>query len=124
MLGGTKLMAFVSTRDLALAKPFYHEVLGLHLLSEDSLALTFDAYGVMLRVTKVSELTPQPFTVLGWDVPDIAQAVADLEARGAEFERYAGMNQDEHAIWTAPSGAKVAWFKDPDGNVLSVSQLS
>ncbi|HEV2493341.1 MAG TPA: VOC family protein [Terriglobia bacterium] len=124
MLGGTKLVAFISTRDLALAKPFYREVLGLRLLSEDSFALVFDAYGIMLRVTKVSELTPQRFTVLGWGVPDIAPAVADLEARGAQFERYAGMDQDEHAIWTAPSGAKVAWFKDPDGNVLSVSQLT
>ena len=124
MLGATKVMAFVSTRDLSRAKPFYQEALGLHLLSEDSFALVFDANGVKLRVTKVSELKPQPFTVLGWDVPDITQAVADLEAGGAEFERYAGMKQDEHGIWTSPSGAKVAWFKDPDGNVLSVSQLT
>ena len=76
----------------------------------------------MLRIARVKEFTPFPFTVLGWEVEAIEQAVADLGAKGVTFERFPGLRQDPLGIWTAPAGAKVAWFKDPDGNVLSVSQ--
>jgi predicted enzyme related to lactoylglutathione lyase len=98
-------------------------VLGLPVIEDDGLALAFDAHGTMLRVTGVRELTPPPYTVLGWSVPDIAAAVGDLEARGVVSARYAGFEQDEQGIWTAPTGARVAWFTDPDGNTLQLTQL-
>lgn len=82
----------------------------------------FKLADTILRVSKVQELTPQPFTVLGWEVPDIAETMGQLHRRGVEFERYAYFFQDEVGIWTAPGGAKVAWFKDPDGNLLSLTQ--
>jgi hypothetical protein len=101
-------------------------VLGLLLISEDEYALVFDAHGTMLRVAIVGEIVLAPYTVLGWQVGDIAAAVRGLAAKGVAFERYPwlekGMDQDGLGIWSAPSGAKVAWFKDPDGNLLSVSQ--
>jgi catechol 2,3-dioxygenase-like lactoylglutathione lyase family enzyme len=123
MLARAKLIAFAPTSSPARAKEFYRDTLGLPLVSEDGFALVFDANGTMLRVTTVSELAPHRFTVLGWEVPDIRATVRDLQQAGVQFERYAGMTQDELGIWTAPGGARVAWFKDPDGNVVSVSQF-
>ncbi|HXJ91549.1 MAG TPA: VOC family protein [Terriglobia bacterium] len=123
MLGSAKLMTFVPTRDAPSAKAFYAAVLGLRLVSEDPFALVFDANGIMLRVTNVPEFKPQAFTVLGWPVSNIESAVADLGPRGVNFEKYGFQGQDERGIWTAPGGAKIAWFKDPDGNVLSVTQF-
>ena len=123
MLGSAKVMTFIPTRDAQSAKAFYGGVLGLRLVSEDSFALVFDANGIMLRVTNVPEFKPQMFTVLGWEVSDIARAVADLGQSGVTFERYGFPGQDERGIWTAPGGAKIAWFKDPDGNVLGVTQF-
>ena len=122
MLASAKVVAFLATSDAARAKAFYGEVLGLRLLSEDGFAVVFDAQGTMLRVTIVQEVVPAPYTVLGWDVRDIAAMVSGLAEAGVVFERYAWLQQDELGIWSAPGGAKVAWFKDLDGNVLSVSQ--
>ena len=125
MLRDADIVAFVPTRDPARARAFYEGVLGLRFVSEDGFATVFDAHGVMVRVANVSgvpDYTPAPFTILGWLVPDVKTAVGDLTAKGVAFERYPGMAQDRLGIWNAPSGAKVAWFKDPDGNVLSVTE--
>jgi catechol 2,3-dioxygenase-like lactoylglutathione lyase family enzyme len=119
----SKLIAFAATKDMAAAKAFYAGVLGLPLASEDSFALVFDAFGTMLRVTAVQTPAVAPYTVLGWEVTDITTAVQELLQSGVVFEHFPGMGLDELGIWTAPGGgARVAWFKDPDGNVLSVSQ--
>jgi len=122
MLPAEKLVGFVAITDGARAKVFY-EKLGLTFVSEDPFAVVFDSNGNMIRLTKVNEFRPQPFTVLGWQVSDIVAAVKRLQGAGVSFERYGEfMQQDELGIWTAPGGTKVAWFKDPDGNTLSVSQ--
>jgi len=98
------------------------DVLGLTLLSEDPFATVFDANGTSLRVTPVQEIALAPYTVLGWDVSDIDAAVAEMAARGVRFEHFPGLPQSESGIWEAPGGTRVAWFKDPDGNLLSVAQ--
>jgi catechol 2,3-dioxygenase-like lactoylglutathione lyase family enzyme len=119
----SKLIAFAATQNMAAAKAFYAGVLGLPLMSEDSFALVFDAFGTMLRVVAVQTPAIAPYTVLGWEVADITAAVQELLKSGVIFESYPGMGLDELGIWTAPGGgARVAWFKDPDGNVLSVSR--
>jgi len=123
MFGRQKLMAFVGTSDGERARAFYEGTLGLAVTSDDGFALAVDANGTMLRIQKVGPFKPHPFTSLGWDVKDIDAVVASLEERGVVFERFAGMDQDERGIWSAPSGARVAWFKDPDGNTLSITQL-
>ena len=123
LLGSAQLVAFVATRDPARAKEFYRDTLGLRLISEDDFAIVFDANGVMLRVSTVREIAPAQYTVLGWEVSDIVAKVKELGKAGVKFERYSFPGQDEMGIWTAPGGvARVAWFKDPDGNVLSLSQ--
>jgi catechol 2,3-dioxygenase-like lactoylglutathione lyase family enzyme len=96
----------------------------LDLVSEDGFALAFRVGGIMLRVTLVNEVRPHPFTVLGWEVQDATTTVRTLAKAGVKFERYSHVPQDEDGIWTAPGGAKIAWFKDPDGNTLSIAQLS
>ena len=118
------IIAFIATRDADRAKAFYRDTLGLSLVSDETpFALVFDAHGTMLRVTPVKELIPAGYTVLGWQVPDIYAAAKALKKAGVQFERYEGLQQDELGVWTAPGGAaKVAWFKDPDGNTLSISQ--
>ena len=124
MLGSHKIMAFAPTLDANKARPFYEGVLGLHVLSQDNFALALDANGIMLRVTNVPPgFKPQQFTILGWQVPDIAKAVSELAAKGVTFERYGFAGQDAQGIWTAPGGAKIAWFKDPDGNILGLTQF-
>lgn len=125
ILGGTAIAAFVPITDPVKAREFYEGVLGLRLASDElPFALVFDAQGVMLRATAVHELKPQPFTILGWNVAEIEGTVDRLSAAGVEFQRYKGVNDgDPRGIWNAPSGARVAWFKDPDGNVLSVTQF-
>jgi len=122
MLATSPIVAFVATSDPARAKAFYRDVLGLLLISEDEYALVFDAHGTMLRVAIAGEIVLAPYTVLGWQVEDIDATVCGLAAKDVKFERYPWMEQDNLGIWSAPSGAKVAWFKDPDGNLLSVSQ--
>jgi len=115
-------MPFVGTLNVEAARAFYGGKLGLSLIEDSPYALVFDANGTTLRVTMVRELKAAGFTVLGWEVPDIAEAVTVLEAAGIELKRYPGVDQDERGVWTAPGGAKVAWFEDPEGNILSVSQ--
>jgi len=121
-LGSRKLVAFVGTLNAARAKEFYGGVLGLRLTSEDGFALVFDANGTTLRVSVVRELVPAGYTVLGWLVPNIEQAVRELTQRSVVFQRFDGFGQDDLGIWSAPGGARVAWFRDPDGNTLSVTQ--
>ena len=105
------------------AKAFYGDTLGLTLVSEEPpFALVFDAHGIMLRLVMAKEIMPVQGTVLGWQVEVIHPIVQDLADAGVRFERFPGMGQDEAGVWTAPSGAKVAWFKDPDGNLLSLSE--
>ena len=123
MLGREKIMAFAAIRDGARAREFYEKVLGLSLISEDSFALVLDANGTMLRLQKVESFTPSPFTTLGWEVSNIRAAVSELQKRGVVFQKYPWMDQDELGIWPAPSGARVAWFKDPDGNTLSLTEF-
>jgi catechol 2,3-dioxygenase-like lactoylglutathione lyase family enzyme len=124
MLGPYGLVAFVLTNDAPRAKKFYAETLGLRFVSQDDYAVVFDANGVMLRVSLVAGHTPSEHPVLGWNVPDIAAAAAGLIKAGVKFEKYSFVEQDELGIWSSPDGnVKVAWFKDPDGNVLSISQL-
>jgi catechol 2,3-dioxygenase-like lactoylglutathione lyase family enzyme len=122
-LGKFDPVAFVTVVDVERAKAFYRDTLGLRLVSEEPpFALVFDAHGIMLRLSIAKELTPMQGTVLGWKVPEIVATVKELAAAGVAFQRYEFLPQDEHGIWTTPTGAKVAWFKDPDGNVLSLSE--
>jgi len=122
-----KIMTFIATRDADRARAFYRDTLGvklgLKLVEESPFAIVFDSGGIMLRVTNVPELNPAPYTVLGWEVPDVGSAVKELVAAGVAFSRYPGMTQDEDGVWTSPSGARIAWFKDPDGNTLSLTQF-
>jgi catechol 2,3-dioxygenase-like lactoylglutathione lyase family enzyme len=123
ILGSQKIMAFVATTAPAKAKAFYRDTLGLDLISEDGFALAFDAHGIMLRVTTVKKVAVAPYTVLGWQVKDIATTAKALQKAGVKFERYEGLPQDDLGVWTAPGGARVAWFKDPDGNTLSITEF-
>jgi catechol 2,3-dioxygenase-like lactoylglutathione lyase family enzyme len=125
VLGSQQVMAFIATTDLNRAKGFYRDILGLQLVREElPFALVFDAHGTTLRVTVVKEMAPARYTVLGWIVSDIAATARQLENAGGRLERFEGMkDQNEQGIWTSPSGARVAWFKDPDGNTLSITQF-
>jgi catechol 2,3-dioxygenase-like lactoylglutathione lyase family enzyme len=123
MLSDQNLKAFVPTKKPNEAKLFYRDILGLKLLSEDNYALEFDANGTLLRVTIVPSLTPHPFTILGWNVDDIVSLIRELNSKNVVFERYNFLDQDNLGIWTSPNGSKVAWFKDPDGNILSLTEL-
>jgi len=117
-----KAVTFIVTRDRAAARAFYGGTLGFGLTSEDDFAVVFDLNGTALRISTVENHVAQGHTVLGWEVPDIAAAVRGLREQGIAFNIYQGFGQDELGIWSAPGGSKVAWFKDPDGNVLSLSQ--
>jgi predicted enzyme related to lactoylglutathione lyase len=118
------LIAFVPATDLDRARTFYEGTLGLPVANTSPFACVFRAGGTMLRVTKVDTLTPQPFTVLGWSVTDIETEIGKLTQAGVRFERFDGMGQDDLGVWTTPDGGKVAWFKDPDGNTLSLTQFA
>ena len=123
ILGSSKIVAFAGVRDADRARTFYRDTIGLRLVSEDSFALVFDANGTMLRVSLVREVVAAPYTTLGWEVDDIVAKAKALMSAGVALERYQSfMKQDELGIWTAPGGTRVAWFKDPDGNLLSISQ--
>jgi predicted enzyme related to lactoylglutathione lyase len=124
MLADKKLKAFIPTVKPEQAKEFYRNVLGLVLLSQDNYALEFSANGTLLRISTVQELIPHPFTVLGWDVDDLPVQIESLTLKGVHFEIYEFLEQDKLGIWTSPSGARVAWFKDPDGNLLSLSEYT
>jgi len=124
LLSTTPIMAFSATTDAARAKAFYQDQLGLRLIGDEPFALVFDAGGTMLRVQKVKEVRGAQYTALGWQVPDIRAKVEELEKAGVKFEHYGFPGQDEKGIWTPPgSTTKVAWFKDPDGNTLSLTQF-
>jgi predicted enzyme related to lactoylglutathione lyase len=122
MLASQDLVAFVAVTDLVSARAFYEGVFGLKLTDDTPIAIVFDAHGTTLRVTLVDELDPPGYTVLGWRVNDIAASIRELVARGVPFNRYDGMDQDDLGVWTAPGGDQIAWFHDPDGNNLSLTQ--
>src|SRR3954469_17476424 len=121
MLSTSDVIAFAPTTDLARARSFYEVALGLSVVDANAHAVVFDANGTMLRITAVAEVAHPGYTVLGWQVADIRHSVDQLESRGVVFARYDGMEQDAHGVWTTPSGDRVAWFNDPDGNVLSLT---
>jgi catechol 2,3-dioxygenase-like lactoylglutathione lyase family enzyme len=126
MVANADLIAFIPTRNFKQSRNFYEQTLGLKFISEDPFALVFDANGVMLRIANVSnvqDFRPQPFTVLGWRVSSVENTVRELGNKGVRFERFPGMQQNDLGIWRSPSGAQIAWFKDPDGNMLSVTEI-
>ena len=123
MLARCDIIAFIATAHPERARVFYSEVLGLPLLEDTPFALVFDANGTMLRIQKVETLTQVGYTTLGWHVGDIREAVGVLGSRGILFERYPDLPQDEQGIWTTPEGNNIAWFTDPDGNILSLSEI-
>ena len=124
MLADAAFIGFIPVRDLATARAFYAGTLGLRVVDETPFALVLDAGGTMLRVTPAPGLTPRPFTVAGWQVPDIEATVRALTGRGVTFTRYDGMAQDDLGIWTTPGGDRVSWFTDPDGNTLSLTAFA
>jgi catechol 2,3-dioxygenase-like lactoylglutathione lyase family enzyme len=122
MLASSKVIGFVPTKDSTKARSFYEDKLGFQFVSDDMFALVMRAGETMIRIAKAKDFTPAPFTVLGWEVFNIEEMAAWLQKRGVAFEKYPWVLDKELGIWAAPSGDKVAWFKDPDGNVLSISQ--
>jgi catechol 2,3-dioxygenase-like lactoylglutathione lyase family enzyme len=122
MLTNNSVVAFIPTRDAARARAFYEEKLGLRFVSDDSFAVVMDCNGIMLRIARVGNFTPHPFTILGWEVEDMDKTAEVMAGNGVKFEIFPGLQQDDAGVWTAPGGARVAWFKDPDGNILSISQ--
>ena len=124
MLETSEVIAFASAADLDQARAFYEQVLGLRVIEQNDFACVFDANGTMLRVTAVAEVARPGYTVLGWRVTDIAATVRGLTERGVVFLRYDGMDQDEAGVWTTPGGDEIAWFADPGGNVLSLTQFA
>jgi catechol 2,3-dioxygenase-like lactoylglutathione lyase family enzyme len=122
MLGTARIIAFLPTTDYDRSRSFYEGILGLRFVNNDGFAMVLDANGIMVRVAKVPNFQPFPWTILGWEVSAIEEIVPALAQRGVQFERFTFFEQDPLGIWTAPTGDKVAWFKDPDGNTLSVSQ--
>ncbi len=124
MLDTRRLMAFVPVGDLGAARSFYVDILGLGVTEETPYAVVLDAAGTMLRLTQVDDLRPQPFTIAGWQVPDMESAIEVLGDRGVVFIRYDGLDQDANGIWSTPGGDQVAWFTDPDGNTLSLTRFA
>jgi len=121
MLSRHDVISLIPIRDGDSARHFYEETLGLRFVDDDGFAIVFEVHGRFLRLTRVPELTPQPFSIIGWQVPDIAETVRGLMERGVTFTRYPQLEQDELGVWATPDGsARVAWFPDPEGNVLSV----
>ena len=122
MLNDPKITAFLPTINPQLSKQFYKDTLGLQLVSEDQFALEFVGNGMTLRITIVNEFNPHPFTVLGFQIHDIKAQVKSLSDKGVQFVKYDHFDQDEWGIWTAPTEAKIAWFKDPDNNLISLTE--
>lgn len=122
MLDAAPLVAFIPSLDLERSQAFYVGILGLTATDADDWAIVADSAGTPVRITKVETLAPHPFTALGWLVPDLGVEVVNLSARGVAFERFDGMDQDDLGIWQTPGGDRVAWFKDPDGNLLSLTE--
>ncbi|WP_433204832.1 VOC family protein [Dactylosporangium sp. CS-047395] len=124
MLADAAAIAFVPSTDLDRSRAFYGSVLGLPLVEQTPFACVFRAGPTMLRVTKVEQLSAQPFTVLGWSVPDLRATLAGLVAAGVTVTRYEGMPQDDQGVWATPGGDLICWFPDPDGNNLSLTQFA
>jgi catechol 2,3-dioxygenase-like lactoylglutathione lyase family enzyme len=124
MLQTSDVIAFVSATDLDRGRDFYENTLGLRLIEQGRYACVFDVNGTMLRLTAAARVATPGYTVLGWRVTDIESAVHALAGQGVTFSRYDSMDQDEQGIWTTPGGDKIAWFQDPDGNVLSLTQFA
>ena len=124
MMPDAQFMAFIPVRDLAVARSFYQSTLGLAVLEESPYAIVVDARGTMLRLTRVNDLQVQPFTIAGWQVPDIGAAIDELSDLDVTFIRFEGMDQDARGVWTTPGGDHVAWFTDPDGNTLSLTAFA
>ena len=124
MLADASFIGFIPVRDLAAARAFYEGTLGLRVVDDTPFALVLDAGGAMLRLTPVPEVAARPFTIAGWNVPDIGAVVRTLADRGVQFARYDGLTQDDLGIWTTPGGDQVAWFKDPEGNTLSLTAFA
>jgi catechol 2,3-dioxygenase-like lactoylglutathione lyase family enzyme len=123
-LKGASPVCFILVADMAASRPFYTEVLGLTETGADQYAIGYDLGGTPLRLTEVHGHLPHPHTVLGWQVDDIVASVRALTARGVAFQIYDGFGQDSDGIWTAPDGhAKIAWFADPEGNNLSLTEF-
>ncbi len=122
MLASAKIVGFVPTKDYDKARAFYEAKLGFQFVSLDQFALVMRAGDHMIRIAKVPNFTPLQGTILGWEVENIEAVVAWLRDRGVALEKYPFLQDRELGIWTAPTGDKVAWFKDPDGNILSISQ--
>jgi catechol 2,3-dioxygenase-like lactoylglutathione lyase family enzyme len=124
MLSSAKLIGFIPIKDYDAARAFYEGKLQCEFVSHDQYALVLRAGPHMIRVVKLPNYTPLQATILGWEVPDVPAAVQWLASRGVATEKYPWVSDKETGIMTFPNGDKVAWFKDPDGNVLSVSQHS
>jgi len=122
MLSNHKITAFLPTTQAEQSKQFYEDVLGLQIVSEDNFAIEFKGNGCSLRITTVQEFNPHPFTVLGFKIDAIESQVKALTDKGVKFLKYDHFDQNDLGIWTSPSKAKVAWFKDPDGNLLSLTE--
>jgi catechol 2,3-dioxygenase-like lactoylglutathione lyase family enzyme len=122
MLGSHEIVAFIQITNVQKSRDFYEGILGLRFLKDDGFAAVFDANGTMVRAAKMKEFAPLQSTVLGWEITNIEEMVRGLQNRGIHFEIFGFLKQDDLGIWTAPTGDKVAWFKDPDGNILSLSQ--
>jgi catechol 2,3-dioxygenase-like lactoylglutathione lyase family enzyme len=123
MLESSAIIAFAPGTDLARARGFHEHTLGLRFVEQSDFACVFDANGTMLRITVVSEVANPGSTVLGWRVADIEAAMQALTLKGVKFTQYDGMDQDLIGIWTTPRGDEVAWFTDPDGNSVSLTQF-
>jgi len=122
VLNQSRLVCFVATADAERARAFYQDKLGLALVEDNGYSLLFDAHGTPLRLQRVETVAPHPYTALGWEVGDLAAAVRALAAAGVAMARFPGLAQDADGIWDTPDGSRVAWFHDPDGNTLSITQ--
>ena len=122
MLDRAAIVAFIATADAERARAFYEGKLGLALVEDNGYALVFDAHGTQLRVQRVEAVAPHPYTALGWQVDDLAAGIHALASAGVAMARFPGLPQDADGIWDTPDGSRVAWFHDPDGNTLSISQ--
>jgi catechol 2,3-dioxygenase-like lactoylglutathione lyase family enzyme len=124
MLGQSNLIAFAATQRPEESRRFYGTTLGLTLVSDEEHAIVFDAGGTMLRIQKAAEVIPPPYTILGWRVDEIEPAMKQLAARGVTFERYPFFEQDPLGVWSPDGATRICWFKDPDGNTLSLTQFA
>ena len=119
-----ELTAFLATTRAEESRRFYCDVLGLRFEEDGPFALVVKGVNATVRIQKVKSFVPLSFTAMGWRVEDVKAMARELVGKGVKFERFDGMGQDELGIWDSPSGARVCWFKDPDGNVLSLTQFA